>query len=146
MCRYQLADGQKVDVLPQDPEILGFSNRWYPEAFQSAATYHLPSGRAIRAITPLYFLATKLEAFEHRGKGDFRSKDIEDITLVLYENPGVIEQLRDGAGAIHQSVRQQLGTYARQPAFEDAVFGCFPGDGASQAAAADLLARIAGRR
>ncbi|MBS1959126.1 MAG: hypothetical protein JST80_06640 [Bdellovibrionales bacterium] len=35
MCRYIL-DGIKVDVMPKDSKILGFSNRWYPDAIVNA--------------------------------------------------------------------------------------------------------------
>ncbi|MFZ5469591.1 MAG: hypothetical protein ACOZIN_09155 [Myxococcota bacterium] len=141
-CRRRLGDDLQVDVMVPDPEVLGFSNKWYPEAFDRAASYPLPSGRPIRAITPIYFLATKLEAFRSRGKGDFRSKDIEDIVLMLDGNPDVLHLVQEDDGAAASEVKDQLAQFARNRDFEDAVFGCFPGDNASQGRAAAGLARL----
>ena len=53
-----------LDVMPTDPAILGFSNRWYPAAIRSAQPYKLKSGITINLITPACFLATKMEAFD----------------------------------------------------------------------------------
>jgi predicted nucleotidyltransferase len=79
ICRWRLGD-LKVDVMPTDETILGFSNRWYPDAIRDAQTIALPSGRQIRLISPPLLLATKIEAFYDRGAGDFgASHDIEDI-------------------------------------------------------------------
>lgn len=69
ICRWRLRD-LCVDLMPSDEKILGFSNRWYPHAIASALRVALPSGRPIRLISPAVFLATKLEAFATRGRGD----------------------------------------------------------------------------
>jgi hypothetical protein len=34
-----------LDVMPLDAQVLGFSNRWYPDALRSAGNVRLPSGR-----------------------------------------------------------------------------------------------------
>ena len=61
ICRMRLGN-LKVDFMPDDPDILGFSNRWYKEGISTAIKYVLPSGRVIKHLTPPLFLATKLEA------------------------------------------------------------------------------------
>jgi hypothetical protein len=33
ICRRRTPDGLLVDVMPSDPSVLGFSNRWYAEGF-----------------------------------------------------------------------------------------------------------------
>lgn len=71
----------KLDVMPVDEEILGFSNRWYKAAIKHSNEVTLPSGIKIRVVSPTYFMATKFEAFAGRGKGDFFSHDLEDIVL-----------------------------------------------------------------
>ncbi len=38
ICRW-LVEGIKVDVMPPDPSVIGFSNRWYPEAIRAAAPF-----------------------------------------------------------------------------------------------------------
>ena len=49
--------------------MLGFSNRWYPAAIETALTIDLGEYR-VRSATPALFIATKLEAFHGRGGGD----------------------------------------------------------------------------
>jgi hypothetical protein len=60
----------RVDFMPDDADILGFSNRWYKEALESAFDYEISEGMAIRLVAPEYFIATKLEAYRGRGNGD----------------------------------------------------------------------------
>lgn len=40
ICRYTV-QGIIVDIMPTDPSIIGFSNRWYAEGFESAIQYAL---------------------------------------------------------------------------------------------------------
>src|SRR5690606_21466137 len=51
-CRTRLRDGLGpelvVDFMPDDPDILGFSNRWYPDALQTSQRHKLYSGLQIR--------------------------------------------------------------------------------------------------
>jgi len=44
ICRWLVA-GVTVDVMPTLPDVLGFSNRWYPLASTTAWISALPSGR-----------------------------------------------------------------------------------------------------
>jgi len=80
ICRMRLG-GLKVDFMPDDPKILGFSNRWYAKGIETAVTYPLTVDLDIKILTPAYFVATKLEAYLGRGKGDlFTSRDLERIS------------------------------------------------------------------
>src|SRR6266702_1441697 len=80
LCRW-LVEGIRVDLMPPDEKILGFVNRWYPETLRTAETRTLPGGAVIKVASAPCFLATKLEAFDGRGGGDYRaSHDIEDIS------------------------------------------------------------------
>lgn len=83
ICRWRLGN-LEVDLMPTDTNVLGFANRWYPLAVQTAQLVVLPSGATIRLIAAPVFLATKFEAFADRGKGDLLgSHDLEDIVNVL---------------------------------------------------------------
>lgn len=83
ICRWRYRD-LEVDLMPTDPCILGFANRWYPLAASSAETVQLPNGIAIRLIRASLFVATKFEAFADRGKLDLLgSHDMEDIINVI---------------------------------------------------------------
>ena len=87
ICRWHY-QGSKLDLMPTDPTILGFSNYWYAEALRSATRLTLPSGRVIRIISAPVFIATKLVAFQHRGQGLYQSShDIEDIISVVDGRP-----------------------------------------------------------
>lgn len=96
ICRWLLEDeiaNLKLDVMPIDEKILGFSNRWYEEAINEADSIALLSGTVIRVVSPAYFIATKFEAFKGRGKGDFFSHDLEDIVFVLENRSRLILEL-----------------------------------------------------
>jgi hypothetical protein len=85
----------KLDVMPIDEKILGFSNRWYNDAIKEAFEVALPNGIAIRVVSPVYFLATKFEAFANRGKGDYFSHDLEDVVFVMENRDRFIFELMD---------------------------------------------------
>ena len=61
ICRWKY-QGLTVDVMPTEPEILGFSNPWYPARFAQAIAYQLPNALEIRVLGPIFFVATKLVA------------------------------------------------------------------------------------
>jgi len=78
-CRFRLGS-LCVDFMPDDENVLGYSNQWYSDALSTAQPYPMDNGIIIRLVTPSYFLATKFEAFKGRGKGDLlASRDMEDI-------------------------------------------------------------------
>ena len=83
ICRWK-AEGSVLDVMPTNPKILGFGNQWFGPALQTAISIELLPKRSIRLVTGPYFLATKFEAFEGRGKGDYLlSHDLEDIIALV---------------------------------------------------------------
>ncbi len=61
ICRWRSAEPRLViDVMPTDPEILGFSNEWYGPTIATAATVSLGSGATLKAATPAMLAATRL--------------------------------------------------------------------------------------
>lgn len=92
LCRW-LVDDIVVDVMPTDEASLGFSNRWYREAFEHAALRSV-EGVHIRVVTAPFFLATKIEAFKERGRGDFMaSHDLEDIIALVDGRRELLEEV-----------------------------------------------------
>jgi hypothetical protein len=70
------------DVMPLDEKILGFSNRWYEPAMDSAVVHELEPNLRVRVVTAVHFCATKLEAFAGRGKHDYQSsQDLEVLKI-----------------------------------------------------------------
>ena len=51
ICRMRTVDDLLLDVLPLDDAILGFSNRWYPYAMESATNFMLEAGLIIRVAS-----------------------------------------------------------------------------------------------
>lgn len=132
ICRW-IIDSMVLDVLPTDPAILGFSNRWYPDALQAAQPFVLAEGLVIRLITAPHFLATKLEAFYGRGQGDFLfSHDLEDIVTVIDGRPALADEIQAANPALRAYLAAEFAALLRQSAFHDALPGFLPGDNASQ--------------
>lgn len=93
ICRWKLGT-IKVDVMPTDEETLGFSNRWYPRVLAEAQTRELPSGAKIQLATAPLMLATKFEAFRHRGEFDYGgSHDMEDIVNLVDGRPELVAEV-----------------------------------------------------
>ena len=72
VCRWIHRDtGVMFDLMPVDVSVLGFSNRWYAYAVETAQTVSLAEDLDIRVVTATAFVATKLEAFADRAKVTF---------------------------------------------------------------------------
>jgi predicted nucleotidyltransferase len=83
----------KLDVMSADASAMGFTNKWYKQALGSTQTHKLTEHLEIQVVSPVYFLATKFEAFLDRGEGNYYSHDLEDIVFVLENRSGLIREL-----------------------------------------------------
>ena len=144
VCRWRHRSGVVLDVMPTDESVLGFSNRWYAAAFDTAAPMDLPDGRRIRAAIPTYIVATKIEAFRSRGRGDYLSShDFEDLVRLVDGRPELVEEVVAAASDVREFIAASLRTMQDDRFFETGVAGALPGDPASQARLPILLERIA---
>ncbi len=131
ICRW-VAAGVVLDVMPTKPEILGFGNEWYQPALDRASAVELPSGKQIRMVTSPYFLATKLTAFDNRGKGDYvMSHDMEDIIAVLDGRPEVVSEVEQADDALRGHFTLRFAALLRDANFVTALPGHLPSDAAS---------------
>ncbi len=127
-CRFRL-DLLVVDVMPTDESVLGFSNRWFPEALRTAEQQTLEDDLRIRVVRPLYFVATKLVAFADRGEGDyFASHDLEDIVSVLDALAPLRGDILSGTEPVHTFIREELRAHHKKDAFRDSILGHLSGD------------------
>jgi hypothetical protein len=134
-----------LDVMPLDERILGFSNRWYRAAMKSSVTQRLADDLAIRIVTGPFFIATKLEAFKGRGKGDFfGSHDLEDMISVVDGRATLVKEVRAGAAEFRAYVRAEIKRLLATPRFLDALPGHLLPDAASQSRISVVLARLEG--
>jgi len=142
ICRWQVGS-VIVDVMPSLEKILGFANRWYPLALETACPLALPSGRPIRLISAPVFLATKLEAFDGRGKGDFLfSHDLGDLLAIVDGRADLLKECRSSPGELQTYLGGRFRTLLATPAFVEALAGHLPGDMASQERLPDLHATL----
>lgn len=112
----------RVDFMPDDEAVLGFTNRWYRAALAHANDYELDPGMLIRLVDPVYFLATKLEAWKGRGQGDvLSSRDIEDILIVIDGRIELIDEIQCGPDEVRQYIAEEFNTLLSDSMFEYAV-------------------------
>ncbi len=123
ICRWRSADPQLVlDVMPTDPDILGFSNPWYDEAISSAVTVTLESGAEIRAAAPPALVATKLCAWKGRGDGDLLpSLDVHDVLTLIDGRSELIEEVASAAPDLRTYIRDELSELRTEGFFNYAV-------------------------
>ena len=148
ICR--LVRGSDVlDVMPQRPDIIGFSNRWYPAAIESAWECEIEPGVVIRVANPAVWLATKIEAFAGRGRRDFQaSRDIEDVVAVIDGRPELVADVPAAREDVRDFLRQTLASWLDDDDFVQAIGGHLTGDEASQARlpiVRDRMTQLAGR-
>lgn len=142
ICRWQ--HGQiKLDLMPLDETILGFSNRWYKSAMDTAQKFEIERDIRIRVVTAPYFCATKLEAFKGRGKGDYlASHDLEDLITVVDGRPELLDELRSAPEDVRSYIADAVGQMMKAREFIDALAGYLLPDSASQARINQLLATL----
>ena len=88
ICRWKV-QGIIVDIMPNDADILGFSNPWYDEGYRNRIKTSAID-QEIQIFTAPYFIASKLVALNSRLDGDrlfdWRwSRDFEDIMKIISE-------------------------------------------------------------
>lgn len=133
ICRYRI-DNIALDVMPTDPSILGFANRWAAEAFTAGEPRNLGSNLRINMIAAPYFVATKLEAFYGRGEGDFvASHDIEDVVAIVDGRHELLDEVASlRSDALRMYLREQFHALMADPRFVDALGAHLASDTASQ--------------
>jgi hypothetical protein len=125
LCRWRTVEPRLVlDVMPSDPDILGFSNPWYEGAIASAAAVPLGSGAWISAAIPPMLVATKLCAWKGRGGGDLlRSLDVHDVLVLFDGRSELVGELRASPPTLRDYVVSELAELRAQSYFDYAVEG-----------------------
>ncbi len=119
----------RVDFMPDDPSILGFSNRWYREALSTAEDFPITGDICIRLVTPAFFIATKLEAYLGRGNNDpLSSQDIEDILNLFDGRHTLVEEIDSASRELKKYIAEQLDNLLADSNFDYAVQTAALGD------------------
>lgn len=140
ICRWvHKPSGLLFDLMPVRPEVLGFSNRWYPYAVETAERVDLGEGVTIRLVSAAAFVATKLEAFASRGGGDFLSShDLEDVLNIVDGREELAEEVAAAPRELKEAV---AAAFARLLAHADFA-NVLPGLIAEPERAGLLMARL----
>jgi hypothetical protein len=144
LCRWQIQE-MKLDVMPLDEKLLGFSNRWYKGALKESQPVALPSGATIRAITSPYFLGTKIEAFLGRGENDYiASHDLEDVMAVIDGRRSIVDEVRQANTELRAFIGTALQRFLGETQFNDALPGYLLPDATSQGRVRTVVERLHG--
>lgn len=123
ICRW-IVEGCRVDIMPIISETLGMNSRWFPAALRLSTTTGLGEGRTAKVVTPALFLATKLDAFNDRGRGDYyASHDLEDIITLVDGRSSIVEEVGLAPAEVREFVATSFARLLQHPDFLDS----FPG-------------------
>lgn len=125
ICRWvHKASGVLFDLMPVQPEVLGFSNTWYPYAVETAVLMDLGDGLTIRLVSAVAFVATKLEAFASRGGGDLLSShDFEDVLNIVDGREELAEEMAAAPAELRQTVATAFARLLTNPNFANVLPG-----------------------
>lgn len=139
-CRWQV-NGVDVDLMPVDPAVLGFGNRWYREALREPVTVELENGTPVRVVNLPVFLATKFEAHAGRGGGHYLGdSDIEDIILLLAYRSDSCALISQAPEEVRLFLQEQAVKLLQLESIKDVLSGCFAPD--QQTFAKEALGRL----
>jgi len=143
ICRWRFK-GILVDIMPTDPAILGFSNRWYADAMAQRRKVEIAPGVSIFLFPLAYIIATKLEAFAQRGRGDWlASNDLEDVVALFDGATEIAAELAATQGELRAYLRTELAKLLRHPAPDQVVMAHLTPDAAIEHRAERVMRLIA---
>jgi hypothetical protein len=132
-----------LDVMPLEGNILGFKNRWYGPAMETAEERELEPGLTILMVSPVYFCASKLEAFGDRGKNDYLgSRDLEDLIAVVDGRAELVGEIKAAQSDVRSYLAKEITKLLGTRRFGDALPGHLAPDSASQARITTVMARL----
>ncbi len=123
ICRWCYED-LLLDIMPTEESVLGFSNKWYIQGVQYAISCALSQKIAIWIFSSPYLLATKLEAYQDRGKSDlFTSTDIEDVIAVLDGCTSLETDWPLATAEVRSFLHRELNGLFKQKAMREVIAG-----------------------
>lgn len=142
ICRWIIKE-VLVDIMPISKTVLGFSNRWYPLAMETAYQYNIAENLSINLISPPCFIATKIDAFESRGKHDMvLSDDINDVIYVINGRPEVVDEINTSDKELKGYLSRKFKKLLKEDTFHETIQGCLRSDMESQQRYHVILERL----
>jgi hypothetical protein len=103
----------------------------------------LPRGAEINLVSPPLFIATKLEAFRGRGKGDFgASTDMEDIVAVIDGRQELVREIFDSSPEIKDYIADEFDSLLGNERFVETLSWHLASDVANQARVSEIIVRM----
>lgn len=126
ICRWIYKD-IKVDVMPTDSDVLGFSNRWYEEGIEIKIQKTLPDGTVVFVFPPEYYLAAKFEAHNSRGGNDLRqSHDFEDIIYILDNCSNIVDNISVSNPSVKEYLKSECQKLLNNPNITEGIESALP--------------------
>ena len=126
ICRW-IFDVIKVDVMPTDEAILGFSNIWYVQGIESKIVKALPNETEIAVFPPAYYLAAKIEAHKGRGGNDLRqSHDFEDIIYMIDNCTVLVDDIVGSADKLKAYLKQECQLLLQDKGLSEGIESALP--------------------
>ena len=126
ICRWIYKD-IKVDVMPTDSDVLGFSNRWYEEGIEIKRQKTLPNGTNVFVFPPEYYLAAKFEAHNSRGGNDLRqSHDFEDIIYILDNCSNIVDNISASNPSVKEYLKSECLKLLENPNITEGIESALP--------------------
>ena len=126
ICRWIYKD-IKVDVMPTDSDVLGFSNRWYKEGIEFKIQKTLPDETEFFVFPPEYYLAAKFEAHNARGGNDLRqSHDFEDIIYILDNCSNIVDNISASKPSVKEYLKSECQKLLENPNITEGIETALP--------------------
>jgi len=145
ICAMRLGE-LRVDFMPDNEGVLGSGdNTWFKEAWTTAENYQLTNDTEIRLVLPVYFVATKLQAYLGRGNNDpLSSRDIEDLLNIFDGREEIISEITQSGPEISQFIVGQIKLLLADSSFDYAVQSAAQNNSEREALIFERLEQIAG--
>lgn len=128
ICRWVYQD-ILVDVMPTDPDVLGFTNIWYEDGVRNKIAKTLPDGQEIFVFPLEYYVAAKFEAHKSRGGNDLRqSHDFEDIIYILDNCQYILTNIQNASEDVMDYLKQECQTLLTNDNLTEGVETALPYD------------------
>ena len=126
ICRWIYKD-IKVDIMPTDSSVLGFSNKWYEEGIEIKIPKTLPDGTVVFVFPPEYYLAAKFEAHKGRGGNDLRqSHDFEDIIYILDNCSNILDNITGSNPSVKLYLKDECQNLLENPNITEGIESALP--------------------
>jgi len=111
ICRWITpTDRLRLDVMPSEEGVLGFSNPWFDFVLATARRREFANGPTVRLASPVGQLAMKLAAYQDRGADDpLTSRDLEDVVVLVAGRPEIVEEVTDAPPEVRSWVTDVIG-------------------------------------